>query len=602
MSDALLSPVNATDISLDPRFGVDFATAPIAGARILWLNSRWFAEEGFDVGDPHVAAGLKQWLLRHFGVIADDWTTAGSTLFADRYGGTHGIVHGGSGRAGSRDGFNAKGIGRTPLVGTRTDFHHTHGSLWLYEAVREIIASEIASAELPRGAVPIVALIDTGQDLRFPDQLVRRAIIVRPDFIRPAIFERSVFFGTSGTPGSDQVLDAKRVRTAIEAAAIQAPPFGANVSIEAIFEGIATQLGAARALRLWQGHFTSSNVAIDGAWADFGAFCAMPDWRRAERGFGARFGADEHLIHNTVRSICFYWGKYGRLADPRREAARIVKKFGSWVSKSFDQTLVRELRLARLMGEDLVHAIIELLNRYYAEQQRQDRVYEISPRGGWILDDIDPEDAAESKHGSDYRYRLAFWQLFHGGGLEQAKAALARRIFSERPSLYPTAADLAFKGYVNPTGDAFRHTPQSIQGYIDHSIGKSRRAWPAVEDRYVVLAQWCRAATTILLVADLDRGGERRWLLQSVVRDGRIRAAFGDMPFQLFESYEIGIRKGLIARFDLPYASISVDRANLSLADRHYELGGEFINWMEPEPECPEVNVAATSVPSLPDE
>ena len=567
-------------VAFDARFGVPFSTAPIAGARLLWLNARWFAASGFDLRDPEIAAEIEHWLLQHFGVIADDSPGPSSTLFAELYGGTHGIVHGGSGRAGSRDGFNAKGIGRTPLVGTRSDFHHVHGSLWLYEAVREIIASEIADAELPRGAVPIVALLDTGQDLRFPDQLVRRGIIVRPDFVRPAIFERSVFFGTSGTPGSDQTLDAGRVRAAVEAAAAGSHPFAMDLSIESMFVGISLQRGAGRALRLWQGQFTSSNVAIDGAWADFGAFCAMPDWRRAERGFGARFGTDELLIDNTVRSICFYWAKCGALADAREESRRIIDQFPRWVSKSFDETLARELRLRRLLNDDRADTLMMLLNRYYTYQQRQECVYEVSPAGGWIGDDFERHnEAQQTGAGSDCRYSRDFAELYGDGNLEGTRAALARRTFAERPLLYPTTADLAFKRYANPSGDAFRHTPHSVQAYIDERIGDSRRAWPAIDEKYLVVAQYCRGATTVLLTADLDRGGEYRWLIDGPVSEDRLRLSFADLPLKTFERHEVGTRRGLLARFDVPYELITIERRGLVADGQRYALPGSFINW-----------------------
>lgn len=567
-------------VAFDARFGVPFDTVPLAGARLLWLNARWFAANGFDLSDPEIAAEIEGWLLQHFGVIADDSPDPSSTLFAERYGGTHGIVHGGSGRAGSRDGFNAKGIGRTPLVGTRSDFHHVHGALWLYEAVREIIASEIADAELPRGAVPIIALLDTGQDLRFPDQLVRRAIIVRPDFVRPAIFERSVFFGTSGTFGSDQALDASRVRAAVKAAATGSHPFGTDLSIESIFEGIAVQLGAGRALRLWQGQFTSSNIAIDGAWADFGAFCAMPDWRCAERGFGARFGTDELLIYNTVRSICFYWAKCGALADARQEARRIVDRFPRWVSKSFDETLARELRLRRLLNDQQAGTLLTLLNRYYVYQQRQECVYEESPKGGWIVGDFERhDDLQQTGSSSDYRYSRDFAEGYGDGNLEGARTALARRTFAERPLLYPTAADRAFKRYANPSGEAFRHTPHRVQAYIDERIGQSRRAWPEIDERYLVLAQYCRGATTVLLTADLDRSGEYRWLIDGPVTDDRLRLSFADLPLKTFGRHEVGARRGLLARFDVPFDLITIDERCLVVDGQRYVLPGSFIKW-----------------------
>ena len=156
-------------------------------ARVLWLNHRWFAEQGLDSLDASTKAQLHDWLIADFAFETAEADSADRTVRADRYGGTDGATHGGSGRCAVVGAFNAKGVGRTPLVPEGVDWTHAHGLLSLDEAVREAISAEIAHAELPYGAVPVIAILDGGGEYWTPEgQSHRRAILVRPNFVRPA--------------------------------------------------------------------------------------------------------------------------------------------------------------------------------------------------------------------------------------------------------------------------------------------------------------------------------------------------------------------------------------------------------------------------------
>ncbi|HWU78853.1 MAG TPA: hypothetical protein VN158_02170, partial [Caulobacter sp.] len=243
-------------------------------ARVLWLNHRWFAEQGLDSLDASTKAQLHEWLIADFAFETAEADSADRTVRADRYGGTGGATHGGSGRCAVVGAFNAKGVGRTPLVPEGVDWTHAHGLLSLDEAVREAISAEIAHAELPYGAVPVIAILDGGGEYWTPEgQSHRRAILVRPNFVRPAYAERSIFFGTSGKLGSDQQIDAERVRDVVRGLTGPRPArLAANLSfdrLEEMFGRFAFQLGYGRAHRLWQGRFLTSNLSIDGALADF---------------------------------------------------------------------------------------------------------------------------------------------------------------------------------------------------------------------------------------------------------------------------------------------------------------------------------------------
>lgn len=201
---------------------VPFPVGRLPDASLLWLNERWFHDLGMAIHDTPTRARISASLLERFAVTSIEahcvaGSFGGQTLGADRYGGSGGAIHGGSGRCGSDGMLIAKGTGPTPLVSEAHDWSHSHGCLYLYDAIREAVASEILNAEAPHGAVPIVAIIDAGFSLARTDadEPERCAILIRPAFLRLAHFERSLYFGTSGSANSDQFQDSLRVKDAI---------------------------------------------------------------------------------------------------------------------------------------------------------------------------------------------------------------------------------------------------------------------------------------------------------------------------------------------------------------------------------------------------
>jgi hypothetical protein len=331
-----LEPAALDPSMLGEHIAVPFEVRRLPHARLLWLNERWLNEAGVASHDAHARATFAARMLRDFAVTSRASDMPGTSacqhvLYADRYGGTGGALHGGSGRCGSKDGFIAKGIGKTPLVAEQVDIYHKNGRMSVGEAIREAINAEIVNRELPWGAVPAVAIIDAGFEFPYGEgaEPRRAAIVVRPSFIRPAHFERSIFFGAGGYRDSAQFQDALRVRDATRAAA--AVPM-AQLSLLEMFRRFAQQVGVARARRLWQGRFLSSNVSIDGALVDFGSFRAVPNWRRTIGIAGECFGAEIEQLRQTFLSVAGFFGKYAPQAldglDPRpylRELAAIER-------------------------------------------------------------------------------------------------------------------------------------------------------------------------------------------------------------------------------------------------------------------------------------
>lgn len=92
-------------------------------------------------------------------------------LHADAYGGTGIQGHLGSGRGGylDRGDLFLKGVGRTPLCRSLHDFNHSHGGATLVECIFEAIFGEINHALFTSPSARILAIIDQGRFVEFPD-------------------------------------------------------------------------------------------------------------------------------------------------------------------------------------------------------------------------------------------------------------------------------------------------------------------------------------------------------------------------------------------------------------------------------------------------
>lgn len=363
-----------------PALLAGFDVRRIPGARVVWLNERYLASVGVCVRDPEQRRQLSAALLEDFGVISTANTavrveTGGrGRLFADRYGGTGGSIHGGSGRAGSAGNYIAKGIGRTPLVSDDSDWWHSTGLMWLSEAVREAILSEVCTVELPHGAVPTVAIIDTGIEVQRQAgaRVERCGVAIRPFFFRPAHFERSIYFGDSGTPASAQFLDAQRVQQMWECAGSQAGPVGqAYPGLTEMLALHASQIGYARALRLWPGRFLSSNASVDGRVADFGSVRAVPNWRRQAGQPGECFGSEAQQLHAAALSLSFYKER-GRGDEAWRAGLRdLYQSLNRHMDTAFDEAVDRSFGVSAISTARDHDFVLESIRTFYDLQQQR---------------------------------------------------------------------------------------------------------------------------------------------------------------------------------------------------------------------------------------
>ncbi|MEW5837003.1 MAG: hypothetical protein AB1832_18225 [Pseudomonadota bacterium] len=258
----------------------------LPGARVVWLNPRILRD------DPawHRCGADEQAYARHllqccaFAIRESQGEPTHAVGHADRYGGP-GLGHnGGSGRAAVLNGYHVKGLGRTPLVSADTEPGHASGGAYLEECVRETVLAEIVAAEFPHGAVPTLAIIDTGLTQTWQTdagpKTERRCLLVRPNFLRPAHFERAVDY-RSGDP-REGLKDTQRVRAMLrEAARLWSVP-ALVADYRRFWVRWAEQLAYGFVHRLPHCGHSLSNVCLGGQLLDFGAMAAMPSWARID--------------------------------------------------------------------------------------------------------------------------------------------------------------------------------------------------------------------------------------------------------------------------------------------------------------------------------
>jgi hypothetical protein len=232
---------------------------------------------------------------------------------ADRYGGLGIGYNGGSGRNSRVGNYFVKGCGRTPLVSHLTDFAHASGGAYLEEAVREAIYSETVRLTFPHGAVPVLAIIDTGIDFDWPPNIIpnveRRVLVVRPLFLRPAHFERAVGFVTENP--HEGMLDHNRVSQMYNLSVQAYGQENVKQALKDFFDRWAHQLSFGFINRVRLNSNTTSNVAIDGRLLDFGSMSAVSSWARYNLShFPDSF---ESIINSAcvgLRSIIYYFGRH----------------------------------------------------------------------------------------------------------------------------------------------------------------------------------------------------------------------------------------------------------------------------------------------------
>ncbi len=510
---------------LGPALAVPFEARAFRDPSVIWLNERWFREAGLRVDREPVRRAVEDWIVRDFAHAnphrldpAEGYRAATTTLLADRYGLSFGSWHGGSGRCGINGRFIAKGTGRTPLVdpGCRDDDVHASGMMFLSEAIGEAIASEIAAAELPYGAVPVIAIIDAGFSSPVPGQAfqARRAISIRPNFIRPAHFERSIYFGDAGGERSAQFLDAARVRDAVRA--IPSLAAGADRGVSGFFEDMmqhaARQAGAAQAHRLWLGAYVSPNRDIHGAIADFGGFRSVPNWRQFSGSRLETFGGEIEVLRGTLSELHFYISKYLPFTPlPDRHA----------LSAALDQACLAGFRdvCGAVLGVDPNSSAVSVLHDYFAHQQaqRQKRCEPADWRRPWLLDAIAPDWRRGSMPGEVERRTARdllaeLRTLGEGQPLRDARVAALKRWLMPRGALLQQIAVSRILRFAQGLSGLAGDDSAAVAAFIDRQIGANRRVWAGMPPTLEVHAQCSSRGSAVLFGFDLERCERGMWV------------------------------------------------------------------------------------------
>lgn len=351
-------------------------------ARVVWINPRTMKDDPSfkDCGGTREAYVAHLLLCCAYALAESENHGPVVTGYADRYGGIGIGRNGGSGRAAMVHGYHVKGIGRTPLVSPLTDHGHASGGAYLEECVREAIFSELVAAEFPGGAVPILAIIDTGltqvwQTDRGPMR-ERHCLIVRPAFLRPAHFERAAAF--IGEHPKEGYRDALRVRQSFGAAIKLWGNDALRDTYRTFWLTWAEQLAYAFVHRLPHGGDNTSNIAMDGRLLDFGGMTAVPSWARISTVMGcAPSGENLRPLINAIQIHTAAWDRYVSAEDGRPgEASRLI---GAAVQR-YQQAVVREVlrvagltrpQTAHLLSSDQQRDVLSLVGRLLTHYRRE---------------------------------------------------------------------------------------------------------------------------------------------------------------------------------------------------------------------------------------
>lgn len=541
---------------------VPFSAKKLRNAQVIWLNERWLAENQLDVFDHALRARMEHWLLGEFAygvpqpLDPPETFDEGEKLFwADRYGGEGIRFNGGSGRCGLSGFFQAKGIGQTPLVGRDTEFLHAHGGASLEEAIRETIFSEVVCAEFPHGGVPVVAIIETGTRTYWTTNEgvipERRAILVRPNFIRPAHFERATFFRSDSRA---HLADSARVEGAVRALIDSVGRSSAlHLQIESLSDlakRIAAQIAFGRAQRIFHGAYATSNVTINGGLVDFGATCALGGWSRAVavKTFPA-FGLELETVKRSLASLAFYFKKYAPQACSQLAEEYLVADLEAAFQAAFDHELLRLWGLEEIDAiDDAASIVAGTLRRYFKDQQKQSfDIFDSTPEpnGGWLYDDLVSQQREgvqpATLRGTEALHAIAAALTNAFGGMVSERAQIERcwltaaRYLKPRKLLYRQELKRWIDDNLINGGIPREHHVQVITDAIRFHVSASRRHWPMLPNDLAVLGQVCHLHCSALYCIDLFKAETCLWI--EGIRIGDVSRFFGtEVPTALLLS------------------------------------------------------------------
>lgn len=245
---------------------------------------------------------------------------------AEIYGGKGMAFNGGGGRCGFDGKYQVKGMGANCLVGQSASSSYSDGMLPLHDAVHETIWGEVVNLIFPHGAVRAIAIISLSDDGPHLENSYRRGLLIREAVVRPAHFERSIYFRPKHE--FKEIL-ADYVERSIESIRcivdfLPRPDFmdvdfpwdtltnekKFRFGIVELSKRFAENLAFSAAKNIYHGALSASNISIDGKWLDFGSITTLPMENFFEKN-QPNFLTTQHLsFFDHIDNMCFYAGKY----------------------------------------------------------------------------------------------------------------------------------------------------------------------------------------------------------------------------------------------------------------------------------------------------
>ncbi|KLN66156.1 protein adenylyltransferase SelO family protein [Vibrio sp. VPAP30] len=324
---------------------VAFDAYKLKDTEVVWFNKELLSNYNVSGSDEEIVSEL----INNFSYVSKGYAERKrihihdkKQFFADQYGSKHEVCNGGSARCGLNGKFQIKGIGRNPLVAQNMSDSHSHGKLFIDEAISEAIWGEICNKHLPHGAVRTLAIIKTNtkQDFGYVENAPKKhcALAIREVSVRPAHFERCTFFWPEENYSFLRDNDANRVRKAVPYLSkfllAEATDALLGDVLNHLIDRLACQIAASRVKGIPHGSLTSSNISIDGRFLDFGTITAVPDFGNYVLANGVGAVWDDHeLIEswlvNFVNTLNHY--SEGELSKGR------IREYPSEFTKLLDE-------------------------------------------------------------------------------------------------------------------------------------------------------------------------------------------------------------------------------------------------------------------------
>ncbi|MEC6908659.1 protein adenylyltransferase SelO family protein [Photobacterium piscicola] len=361
-----------------------FDTFRLKGVELVWFNNDLLKKYNINGSKEEI----ETFLLNEYSYVLPNYADSNRLIFnecktfwADRYGSRHEVCNGGSARCGVDGAFQVKGIGVTPLVAQNMSKSHSHGKLFLDEAISEAIWGEICHQHLPFGSIRTLAIIKTNvqEGFSYSDNCPKKpcALAIREFSIRPAHFERATFFWPFPEYISLRNDDTARVKECIN---YLPRLFGLSDSIlsskKELFDclknlvlRIAKQIAYSRVKGIPHGSLTSSNIGIDGRFLDFGTITAVPDFGNYVIANGVGAVWDDHLlITQWLKNLFVNIEKYSCLNDnlSQNDINTLIENFINELNYQENYAILEELDVKNKSKDNLILAgdiKIDLISR-----------------------------------------------------------------------------------------------------------------------------------------------------------------------------------------------------------------------------------------------